>query len=208
MEDVSTPIRGSAIQADPGGWKTPENATSNQQGSSAQMLRQREASGVQDTGHPRRARAQRVQLAVNRLQLTRGGTFEPQVHDGRGVDELPVIQIAVTSNLSPGDLAEALDVQAVPDLTQLEGRGGRSPSSAPSVTASRSRPTMKRSPTSASLVLTLSTRSTSTACCCPRAPSPKTVRLLAVLTGRAHRDARRARRPAAHRCGERRDHDD
>ncbi|UYN82885.1 MAG: efflux RND transporter permease subunit [Microcella sp.] len=61
---------------------------------------------------------QRVQLAVNRLSLP--NDVEPQVVTG-SIDDLPVIQIAVTSNLSPGDLAAALQNQAVPELTELEG---------------------------------------------------------------------------------------
>ena len=61
---------------------------------------------------------QRVQLAVNRLDLP--ADVEPQVLTG-SIDDFPVIQIAVTSDLEPGELAEALDEQAVPDLTDLEG---------------------------------------------------------------------------------------
>lgn len=61
---------------------------------------------------------QRVQLAVNRLSLP--NDVEPQVVTG-SIDDLPVIQIAVTSSLSPGDLAAALQSQAVPELTELEG---------------------------------------------------------------------------------------
>lgn len=61
---------------------------------------------------------QRVQLAVNRLDLPTD--VEPQVLTG-SIDDFPVIQIAVTSDLEPGALAEALDEQAVPDLTDLEG---------------------------------------------------------------------------------------
>lgn len=61
---------------------------------------------------------QRVQLAVNRLSLP--GDVEPQVVTG-SIDDLPVIQIAVTSNLSPGDLAAALQNQAVTELNELDG---------------------------------------------------------------------------------------
>lgn len=61
---------------------------------------------------------QRVQLAVNRLDLP--ADVEPQVLTG-SIDDLPVIQIGVTSDLSEGELAAALDAQAVPDLTDLEG---------------------------------------------------------------------------------------
>lgn len=61
---------------------------------------------------------QRVQLAVNRLDLP--ADVEPQVLTG-SIDDLPVIQIGVTSDLSEGELAAALDAQAVPELTDLEG---------------------------------------------------------------------------------------
>jgi hydrophobic/amphiphilic exporter-1 (mainly G- bacteria), HAE1 family len=106
-EDVSTPIE-TAIQAVPG--LEESNATSNT-GFSLVSASFQFGTDI--------ARAeQRVQLAVNRLQLP--DDVEPQVLTG-SIDDLPVIQIAVTSDLSPGDLAEALDAQAVPDLTQLEG---------------------------------------------------------------------------------------
>lgn len=61
---------------------------------------------------------QRVQLFVNRLELP--SSVEPQVITG-SIDDLPVVQVGVTSDLSEGELAAALDVQAVPDLTELEG---------------------------------------------------------------------------------------
>lgn len=61
---------------------------------------------------------QRVQLAVNRLDLP--ADVEPQVITG-SIDDFPVIQIAVTSDLSAADLDAALENQAVPDLTDLTG---------------------------------------------------------------------------------------
>lgn len=61
---------------------------------------------------------QRVQLAVNRLDLP--ADVEPQVITG-SIDDFPVIQIAVTSDLSAADLDAALENQAVPDLTDLVG---------------------------------------------------------------------------------------
>jgi hydrophobic/amphiphilic exporter-1 (mainly G- bacteria), HAE1 family len=61
---------------------------------------------------------QRVQLAVNRLDLP--ADVEPQVIVG-SIDDLPVLQIAVTSDLSAADLDAALENQAVPDLTDLVG---------------------------------------------------------------------------------------
>jgi HAE1 family hydrophobic/amphiphilic exporter-1 len=61
---------------------------------------------------------QRVQLAVNRVDLP--DDVEPQVLTG-SIDDFPVIQIAVTSDLTAGDLDAALRAQAVPDLTELDG---------------------------------------------------------------------------------------
>ncbi len=61
---------------------------------------------------------QRVQLAVNRLNLPTD--VEPQVITG-SIDDFPVIQIAVTSDLSAGDLDAALEAQAVTDLNDLLG---------------------------------------------------------------------------------------
>jgi len=61
---------------------------------------------------------QRVQLAVNRLDLP--SSVDVQVITG-SIDDLPVVQLGVTSELSEGELAAALDVQAVPELTDIEG---------------------------------------------------------------------------------------
>ncbi|MDX2025280.1 efflux RND transporter permease subunit [Microcella sp.] len=61
---------------------------------------------------------QRVQLAVNRAQLP--DDVEPQVVVG-SIDDLPVLQIAVTSDLTAAELDTALQNQAVPDLNDLIG---------------------------------------------------------------------------------------
>jgi HAE1 family hydrophobic/amphiphilic exporter-1 len=106
-EDVSTPIE-TALQAVPG--LESSNATSS---TSFSLV-----SASFEFGTDIARAEQRVQLAVNRLQLP--DDVEPQVLTG-SIDDLPVIQIAVTSDLAPGDLAEALNTQAVPDLTQIEG---------------------------------------------------------------------------------------
>ncbi len=105
--DVSTPIE-TAVQGVPN--LESSNATSS---TGFSIVNARFAFGTDI------ARAeQRVQLAVNRLSLP--GDVEPQVVTG-SIDDLPVIQIAVTSNLAPGDLAAALENQAIPDLNELEG---------------------------------------------------------------------------------------
>lgn len=106
-EDVSTPIE-TAVQGVPG--LESSRATSS---TGFSIVTARFVFGTDI------ARAeQRVQLAVNRLSLP--NDVEPQVITG-SIDDLPVIQIAVTSDLAEGDLAVALDNQAVPDLTELEG---------------------------------------------------------------------------------------
>jgi len=106
-EDVSTPIE-TAVQGVPG--LESSDATSST-GFSIVNVRFEFGTDI--------ARAeQRVQLAVNRLNLP--ADVEPQVVTG-SIDDLPVIQLAVTSDLAPGDLAIALENQAVPDVTELDG---------------------------------------------------------------------------------------
>ncbi len=61
---------------------------------------------------------QRVQLAINRLDLP--NDVEPRVLTG-SIDDFPILQVAVTSDLTPGELEAALESQAVTDLTDLEG---------------------------------------------------------------------------------------
>ncbi|QOD94970.1 efflux RND transporter permease subunit [Chryseoglobus sp. 28M-23] len=106
-EDVSTPIE-TAIQGVPG------LESSNASSSTGFSL----VSASFEFGTDITRAEQRVQLAVNRMQLP--ADVDPRVLTG-SIDDLPVIQIAVTSDLEPGELAEALETQAVPDLTQLEG---------------------------------------------------------------------------------------
>lgn len=106
-EDVSTPIE-TAVQGVPG--LESSDATSS---TGFSIVNARFEFGTDI------ARAeQRVQLAVNRLNLP--ADVEPQVITG-SIDDLPVIQLAVTSDLDPGELAIALENQAVPDVTELEG---------------------------------------------------------------------------------------
>lgn len=61
---------------------------------------------------------QRVQLAINRLDLP--NDVEPRVLTG-SIDDFPILQVAVTSDLTPGELEAALESQAVTELTDLEG---------------------------------------------------------------------------------------
>ncbi len=61
---------------------------------------------------------QRVQLAINRLDLP--NDVEPRVLTG-SIDDFPILQVAVTSDLTPGELEAALESQAVTELTDLDG---------------------------------------------------------------------------------------
>ena len=61
---------------------------------------------------------QRVQLAINRLDLP--ADVEPRVLTG-SIDDFPILQVAVTSDLTPGELEAALESQAVTELTDLDG---------------------------------------------------------------------------------------
>ncbi|MCU1424214.1 MAG: efflux transporter permease subunit, partial [Microbacteriaceae bacterium] len=62
---------------------------------------------------------QKVQLAINRIESQLPADIDPQVITG-SLEDLPVIQIAVTSDLDPRDLSEALDTSALPDLRGLD----------------------------------------------------------------------------------------
>ncbi|GAA2076887.1 efflux RND transporter permease subunit [Pseudolysinimonas kribbensis] len=63
---------------------------------------------------------QKVQLAVDRLQSRLPDGVTPQVI-AFSISDLPVIQLAVTSDLDPATLASRLQDSAVTDLQQLEG---------------------------------------------------------------------------------------
>ena len=106
-QDVSTPIE-TAIQAVSG---LDSSSATSSTGFSV-------VSAIFEFGADIVRAEQRVQLAVNRLDLP--ADVEPQVVVG-SIDDLPVLQIAVTSDLSAADLDAALETQAVPDLTDLTG---------------------------------------------------------------------------------------
>jgi HAE1 family hydrophobic/amphiphilic exporter-1 len=107
-EDVSTPIE-TAIQSVPGLDGT--TATSNANFSSIT------ASFVYGTDIT--TAEQKVQLAINRI------TSLPDSADTQvlsfSLSDLPVIQIAVTSDLDPRDLSAGLENSAITDIKQLEG---------------------------------------------------------------------------------------
>jgi len=63
---------------------------------------------------------QKVQLAINRISSLLPAGIEPQVIAGSFAD-IPVLQMAVTSDLSPDQLNQALKDIAVRELTKLDG---------------------------------------------------------------------------------------
>jgi hydrophobic/amphiphilic exporter-1 (mainly G- bacteria), HAE1 family len=63
---------------------------------------------------------QKVQLAINRIQGQIPDSVDTQVLTF-SFSDLPVIQIAVTSDLDPQDLANRLETTTIPDLKDLDG---------------------------------------------------------------------------------------
>jgi HAE1 family hydrophobic/amphiphilic exporter-1 len=63
---------------------------------------------------------QKVQLAINRISNLLPAGVEPQVIAG-SFSDIPVLQMAVTSDLAPDQLNQALKDIAVKELTKLEG---------------------------------------------------------------------------------------
>jgi HAE1 family hydrophobic/amphiphilic exporter-1 len=108
-EDVSTPIE-TAIQSVAGLDGT--TATSNANFSSIT------ASFVYGTDIT--TAEQKVQLAINRISSTLPDSADTQVLSF-SLSDLPVIQIAVTSDLDPRDLSAGLENSALSDIKQLEG---------------------------------------------------------------------------------------
>ena len=63
---------------------------------------------------------QKVQLAINRISSNLPADVEPQVVTG-SIDDLPVIQVAVTSDLDPRDLSSQLEATVLPKIQGLDG---------------------------------------------------------------------------------------
>jgi hydrophobic/amphiphilic exporter-1 (mainly G- bacteria), HAE1 family len=106
-QDVSTPIE-TAVQGIPG--LEGSNATSST-GFSIVSISFAFGTDIVRT-------EQRVQLAINRLDLP--NDVDPRVLTGT-IDDFPILQVAVTSDLTAGELESALESQAVTKLTDLEG---------------------------------------------------------------------------------------
>jgi len=108
-DDVSTPIE-TAIQGVAGLDST--TATSNANSSTV--------TAAFDYGTDITTAEQKVQLAINRIQSQLPDDVEPQVLTF-SFSDLPVIQIAITSDLDPRDLSAILEDSTLPDIRDIEG---------------------------------------------------------------------------------------
>ncbi|WP_207454983.1 efflux RND transporter permease subunit [Herbiconiux sp. SYSU D00978] len=107
--DVSEPIE-TAIQSVAGLEETSSTSTTNLSTVSASFQYGTNITTVE----------QRVQLAINRIESQLPADVDPQVITG-SIEDLPVIQIAVISDLDATELTSRLETSAIPDLQQLEG---------------------------------------------------------------------------------------
>ncbi|MGI4896692.1 MAG: efflux RND transporter permease subunit, partial [Janthinobacterium lividum] len=73
-----------------------------------------------DYGTDLDAAQQQVQSSLARISAQLPTGAQPQVIAG-SIDDLPVVQLSVTSDLDPQALSQALQAQAVPQLTGLDG---------------------------------------------------------------------------------------
>jgi len=107
-DDVSTPIE-TAIQTVPGLDGTTATSNANFSSISASFVYGTDITTAE----------QKVQLAINRISSTLPDSAETQVLTF-SLSDLPVIQIAVTSDLDPRDVSAGLE-SSLTDIKQLEG---------------------------------------------------------------------------------------
>lgn len=107
-DDVSTPIE-TAIQGVPGLEGTTATSTSNLSSVTVKFA----------YGTNLATAEQKVQQALNRLKNVLPENSDPRIITG-SIDDFPVIQIAVTSDLSENDLAALLQSSTVVDLQKLD----------------------------------------------------------------------------------------
>jgi HAE1 family hydrophobic/amphiphilic exporter-1 len=107
--DVSTPIE-RAIQAVPG----LESSTATSRTDSSVI------SASFTYGTDLATAEQKIDQAINRIRTTLPDGIDPVVIAG-SIDDLPVIQIAVTSDLSPQELTAALERSTLADIRKLAG---------------------------------------------------------------------------------------
>ena len=108
-KEVSTPIE-NAIQAVPGLEST--SATS-QQGTSQVVAEFTYGTNIETA-------EQKIQLAINKLSNVLPDSVEPQVFAGSFADA-PIVQYAVTSDLTQDQLKQSLTDIAVKELTKIDG---------------------------------------------------------------------------------------
>jgi HAE1 family hydrophobic/amphiphilic exporter-1 len=106
-KDVSTPIE-AAIQSVPGLNSTTATSSANISNVTASF----------DYGTNITSAEQKIQLAINRIASTLPASVTPQVLTF-SFSDLPVIQIAVTSDLAPRELSAKLNKQTIVDLKKL-----------------------------------------------------------------------------------------
>jgi HAE1 family hydrophobic/amphiphilic exporter-1 len=108
-EDVSTPIE-TAIQGVAGLESTTATSRANVSTVSASFVYGTDITTTE----------QKVQLAINRISAQLPADADPLVITG-SIDDLPVIQIAVTSDLDPRDLSTQLEATVIDDIQGIEG---------------------------------------------------------------------------------------
>lgn len=107
-DDVSTPIE-TAIQGVPGLESTTATSTSNLSSVSVSFA----------YGTNLATAEQKIQQAINRIKSVLPENSDPRIITG-SIDDFPVIQIAVTSDLNENDLAALLQSSTVVELQKLD----------------------------------------------------------------------------------------
>ena len=107
-DDVSTPIE-TAIQGVPGLEGTTATSTTNASTVSASFA----------YGTDLATAEQKVQQAINRIKSVLPADIDPRIVTG-SIDDFPVVQVAVTSDLEPRDLAALLQSSTVTELQKLD----------------------------------------------------------------------------------------
>ncbi|MBB5633252.1 HAE1 family hydrophobic/amphiphilic exporter-1 [Cryobacterium mesophilum] len=107
-DDLSTPIE-TAIQGVPGLESTTATSTSNLSSVTAKF----------DYGTNLATAEQKVQQAINRISNTLPADSDPRILTG-SIDDFPVVQLAVTSDLDENDLAALLESSTIVDLQKLD----------------------------------------------------------------------------------------
>ncbi|HEY8281109.1 MAG TPA: efflux RND transporter permease subunit, partial [Leifsonia sp.] len=110
--DVSTPVE-AAIQGVPDLQSTSAVSSTNQSIITAKFT----------YGTDLATAEQKIDQAINRIKSTLPANVEPQVLSG-SIDDLPVIQLAVTSNTDARTLADDITRLAIPDIQNVKGVNG------------------------------------------------------------------------------------